>query len=81
MLGAMRKLHCYMHKGFSLICTPKQTPEGRFVATIAVTYLGTERTRSQRFLDLNEDFATEEEAAESGRKAGVEWVDKHLGAK
>jgi hypothetical protein len=46
-----------------------------------VTYTGTERTMSQRFLDLKEEFATEDEAAESGRKAGVEWVDGHLNAR
>ena len=74
----MKNFHCYMHKGFSLICTLKQTREGRFLATVAVTYLGRERTHSQRFLDLSEDFATEEEAAAGGCKAGVDWVDRHL---
>ena len=77
----MKNLHCHMHKGFSLICTPKQTPEGKFFATVAVTYVGSERTRSQRFLDLKEEFDTEEEAAEWGRKAGVDWVDKNLNAR
>jgi hypothetical protein len=76
----MKNLHCHMHKGFSLICTPKRTAQGRFMATVAVTYLGSERTRSQRFLDLTEEYETEEEAVERGRKAGVEWVDKHLNA-
>jgi hypothetical protein len=74
----MKNLHLHMHKGFSLICTPKLTAQGRFVTTVAVTYLGSERTRSQRFLDLKEEFATEAEAVESGHKAGVEWVDTHL---
>jgi hypothetical protein len=77
----MKNLHCHMHKGFSLICTPKRTHEGLYVATVAVTYVGGERTRSQRFLDLTEEFATEEEAAEGGRKAGVEWIDKNLDAR
>ena len=77
----MKNLHCHMHLGFSLICTPKRTPEGLFTATVAVTYVGGERTRSQRFLDLSEKFATEEEALERGRKAGVDWVDKNLNAR
>jgi hypothetical protein len=77
----MKNLHCHMHKGFSIICTPKRTLAGRFVATVAVTYLGGERTRSQRFLDFEEEFETEEQAAGSGIKSGVEWVDKNLNAK
>jgi hypothetical protein len=71
--------HRYLHRDFVLSCTPKQTEDGRFQVTVAVTYLGGERTRSQRFIDIAEKFATVEEAAANARAVGIEWIDQQLG--
>jgi hypothetical protein len=72
--------HRFLHKDFVLSCAPTPIEGGRFQAHVAITYLGGERTRSQRFIDLAE-FDTEAEAVEHARQAGIEWVDRHLGRK
>lgn len=49
-----------------------RTDNGRYQACVAVTALAGEKTRSQRFLDL-EEFATE--ADEHALAGGQAWVD------
>ncbi len=68
----------YLHKDFVLSCTPKKTVDGRFQVGVAITYLGGERTRSQRFIDMREVFDTEEEAAAHARAVGIEWIEQHI---
>jgi hypothetical protein len=68
----------HFHRDFMLSCSPTPTPDGRFQARVAITYLGGERTRSQRFLDLDV-FDTAEAAIEHARRAGIEWVDLNYG--
>lgn len=55
---------------------PTRDDAGRFQARVAITYLGGEKTRAQRFLDL-EAFDSEQEAIDRGRAAGIAWVDRH----
>jgi len=75
----LRNAHRYLHKDFVLSCNPKKTADGRFQASLAITYLGGERTRSQRFIDLTDVFDTEEEAAAHARTVGTEWIDRQIG--
>lgn len=77
----LRNAHRYLHKDFVLSCTPKKTAEARFQAAVAITYLGGERTRSQRFIDLTEVFDTEEEAAAHARTVGIEWIERQLSSR
>ncbi len=70
--------HRHLHKDFVLSCNPKKTVDGRFQASLAITYLGGERTRSQRFIDMADVFDTEEEAAEHARTVGVEWIERQI---
>ena len=60
---------------------PRGHRAGRFLARVAVTYVGNERTRSQRFLDLKDEFSTEAEAVECARLAGISWVETTIRAR
>jgi hypothetical protein len=51
--------------------------DGRFQARVAIAAISGERTRAQRFLDLD-GFATVQEALDHARQAGKEWVDKQM---
>ena len=68
----------YLHKDFVLSCTPKKMADGQFQAGVAITYLGGERTRSQRFIDPTDIFATEEDAVANAHTAGIEWIERQL---
>lgn len=52
---------------------PTRTEDG-YQARVAISYLGGDKTHAQRFLDL-EVFATEEQAIDHARQAGMKWVD------
>jgi hypothetical protein len=71
--------HRYLYKDFVLSCAPLETDDGRFQSRVAITYIGGVHTRSQRFLDL-QFFDNEDDAAEHGRLAGIEWVDANVGS-
>ncbi len=74
----LRNAHRYLHKDFVLSCTPKKTADARFQAAVAITYLGGERTRSQRFIDMADVFDTEEEAAAHARTVGIAWIEQQI---
>ena len=61
------------YRGYLLSCQPSQL-EGRYQARVVITLLAGDRTRSQRFIDL-ESFDSESAAVERARLAGIEWID------
>jgi len=66
------------YKGYTFADVTTRTESGRFKARAAIMALGGERTRSQRFLDL-ETFATEEEATARVVAAARAWIDADVG--
>ncbi len=62
------------YRDYLLTCQPAPQPDGRYQARVVITSLAGDRTRSQRFLDL-ELFASEEAAIEHARQSGMEWID------
>jgi hypothetical protein len=73
----MPTLQRHFHREFLLSCTASPTPDGRFQSRVAITYLGSERTVSQRFLDLDV-FETEQLACESARSCGMKWIESNI---
>jgi hypothetical protein len=69
--------HRHLYKDYLLSCAPLLLDDGLYQARVAITYLGGQRTRSQRFLDLD-TFATECEAVAAAHAAGIEWVDREV---
>ncbi len=65
-----------LYKGYHLTSNATRIDDGRYQARVAITALAGDKTRSQRFLDLD-DFATEFEADERGIAAGKDWIDIH----
>lgn len=53
-------MQCCLYKGYYLTAGSIRSDNGRYQARVAVTALAGEKTRSQRFLDLDQ-FATEAE--------------------
>jgi hypothetical protein len=66
-----------LYRGYYISSLTTLNDEGRFEARVAIMALDGERTRSQRFLDL-EHFATEEEADERALAAAKEFIDAQL---
>lgn len=62
------------YRDYLLSCQPMRQDDGRFQARVVITALAGDRTRSQRFLDL-EVFASEEDAVEHARRSGMDWID------
>jgi len=62
------------YRDYMLSCQPMCHPDGRYQARVVITSLAGDRTRSQRFLDL-EIFASEEVAIAHARQVGMEWID------
>ena len=60
-----------------LSCQPMRLADGRYQARVGITSLGGDKTRSQRFLDL-EILATEAAASERARQAGMDWIDVNV---
>ncbi len=67
-------LERHMYKGYLLSCNPMQVADGQYQARVAITAMGGDKTRAQRFLDLAY-FATEREAADYSKQVGMKWVD------
>jgi hypothetical protein len=66
-----------LYRGYYISSLTTLNDEGRFEARVAIMALDGERTRSQRFLDL-EDFPTEEQADERALGAAKEFIDAQL---
>ena len=64
----------HLYKGYLLSCVPMRLDDGRFQARVGITSMDTQKTRAQRFLDL-EFFASESEAAAHAKEVGMKWVD------
>ena len=62
------------YRDYMLSCQPTRLDDGRYQARVVITSLGGDKTRSQRFLDL-EAFESEEAAIVRSRQAGMEWID------
>jgi hypothetical protein len=69
-----------LYREHLLSCSAVPTEDGRFQARVAVAAIGGDRTRAQRFLDLDA-FGSEEDALAHATQAGREWVDKHMAAR
>jgi len=65
-----RSFYC----GYMLSCQPMRLDSGRWQARVAITSMQTDKTRAQRFLDLD-DFDSIDAAAERALQAGMAWVD------
>jgi hypothetical protein len=63
---------------FMLSCRPMRLDNGQYQARVAITSVSADRTRSQRFLDL-EAFDSEESAIQRARRVGMEWIDANIG--
>ncbi len=63
-----------LYKDYYLTAGSIRTDSGRYQARVAITALAGEKTRSQRFLDLDE-FATEAEAETRAIAGGKDWID------
>ena len=63
-----------IYKGYIIADVSTPTDNGRYRARVAIMALDGERTRSQRFLDL-ETFPTEAEAKEQADVAAIAWID------
>lgn len=63
-----------IYKGYTVADVSTQTDDGRYRARAAIMALDGERTRSQRFLDL-EVYRTREEAHERTMSVALAWID------
>lgn len=63
------------YREYLLSCQPFRLDNGRFQPRVVITSMAGDKTRSQRFLDLDESSATEAEAVDRARRAGMDWVD------
>lgn len=64
-----------IYKGYTVDDVTTPTDDGRFRARVAIMSLDGDRTRSQRFLDL-ETFQTREEAYERTVRVAMAWIDE-----
>lgn len=62
------------YRDYLLTCQAAPQPDGRYQARVVITSMAGDRTRSQRFLDL-ELFDSEEAAIEHARHSGMAWID------
>jgi hypothetical protein len=67
-----------IYKGYTFTDVSTQMDDGRYRAKVAIMALEGERTRSQRFLDL-EVFGTEAEASERALRVAMAWIDADSG--
>ena len=65
------------YRDHMLHCRPQPQDDGGFQARVAISSLGSLKTRAQRFLDLAV-FDSHDEAVEHARLAGMEWVDTNV---
>ena len=64
------------YRGYMLSCQPMRLDSGRWQACVAITSMQSDKTRAQRFLDLD-DFDSMDTALERALQAGMAWVDTH----
>jgi hypothetical protein len=67
--------HRSTYKDHLVSCHIARLDCGRFGVQVAVVSMVGDKTRTQRFIDLREAYATEGEAQERGVAAGIDWVD------
>jgi len=72
----MQSQRC-IYRGYCLAPVSIEVDGGRFQARVAVIALDGTRTRSQRFVDL-EEFAGKAEADAHAIEAGKAWVDSQM---
>lgn len=72
----MESVQRHVFEDYLLSCSALPLAGGGYQSRVAITALGGQRTRAQRFLDL-ECFDTAAEAYEHARTAGMEWVRLH----
>jgi hypothetical protein len=65
------------YKGYHLACITTPADNGMFRARVAVMALSADRTRSQRFIDM-ETFPDESQADARALTGGKEWVEAQL---
>jgi hypothetical protein len=65
------------HRDYMLSCEATLQDDGRYQARVAVICMSSDKTRSQRFLDL-ESFVEPDAAIERTRQAGMEWIDVNI---
>jgi hypothetical protein len=70
------KPKCY-YKGYHLACITSAMDDGTFQARVAIMTLDAQRTRSQRFIDL-EVFRDEAQADLRAIAGGKEWIEAQL---
>lgn len=63
-----------VYKGYAVADVSTPTDDGRYRARAAIMSLASERTRSQRFIDL-EVYRTLEQAQERSMAAAIAWID------
>ena len=69
--------HREIYRGHLVSWRPTALDDGRYRARATIVSLGTEKTVSQRFLDLA-IFDTFADAAEHGHQAAIGWVEAEL---
>jgi hypothetical protein len=72
----MQPVERHVFEDHLLSCSALPTNDGRFQSRVAITALGGQRTRAQRFLDLDV-FDSAEEALAHAKQAGMDWVRLH----
>ena len=70
------KVKCF-YRGYYLGPMSSPADDGRYRARVAIMSLDSNRTRSQRFLDM-ETYPTEIEADERAIAGGKEWIDTQM---
>jgi len=67
-----------IYKGYTFADVSTPTENGLYRARVAILALDGERTRSQRFIDL-EVFRTRQEASERVVTVARAWIDENAG--
>ncbi|HSC62281.1 MAG TPA: hypothetical protein VLD35_01500 [Caldimonas sp.] len=67
-----------IYKGYTFADVSTPTENGRYRARVAILALDGERTRSQRFIDL-EIFRTRDEAGQRVATVARAWIDENAG--
>ena len=62
------------YRDYMLSCQPRRMDNGRYEAHVAISAMGGDKTRAQRFPDL-EGFETEQAAVDCALRSGMEWID------
>lgn len=63
------------YRDYLLSCQPHRLDNGGFQPRVVITSMAGDKTRAQRFLDLNETCANEAAAVDRARRAGMDWID------